>query len=120
MPSCLLLSTLLGSALFAGLGEVAVGRLEVEGDSEGLVLDWPGLLQGQARLLRRPGFDYLRAWQGAYLVGEAEVAGVLQGLWFGPRGASYGGGPWASLRALDPPGRTGTPTGPFFKGRGFS
>lgn len=73
-----------------------MGRLEVEGDSEGLVLDWPGLLRGKARLLRRPGFDYLRAWQGAYLVGEAEVAGVLQGLWLGPKGARHGGGPGAS------------------------
>jgi hypothetical protein len=38
MPSCLLLSTLLGSALFAGLGEVAVGRLLVEGGHRALIL----------------------------------------------------------------------------------
>ena len=119
MPSCLLLSTLLGSALFAGLGEVAVGRLEVEGDSEGLVLDWPGLLRGKARLLRRPGFDYLRAWQGAYLVGEAEVAGVLQGLWLGPKGARHGGGPGASLRVLDPPWAYGYSYRALFQGEGL-
>ena len=97
----------------------AVGRLEVEGDSEGLVLDWPGLLRGKARLLRRPGFDYLRAWQGAYLVGEAEVAGVLQGLWLGPKGARHGGGPGASLRALDPPWAYGYSYRALFQGEGL-
>lgn len=49
MPSCLLLSTLLGSALFAGLGEVAVGRLLVEGGHRALILGPAGayLLEGR-------------------------------------------------------------------------
>ena len=62
MPSCLLLSTLLGSALFAGLGEVAVGRLLVEGGHRALILGPAGayLLEGEANsalygLARRPG-----------------------------------------------------------------
>ncbi|GAB5603508.1 hypothetical protein FJNA_20340 [Thermus sp. FJN-A] len=102
------------------LGEAgAVGRLEVEGDSEGLLLDWTGLLQGRALLLRRPGFDYLRSWKGPFLAGEAEVAGVLQGLWLGPQGARYGGGPWASLRALDPPWAYGYSYRTLFQGEGL-
>ncbi|MFN3179891.1 MAG: hypothetical protein ACK41R_07085 [Thermus sp.] len=97
----------------------AVGRLEVQGDSEGLLLDWLGLRQGKAQLLRRPGFDYLRAWRGAFLVGEAEVAGVLEGLWVGPQGPRYGGGPMASLRALDPPFAYGYSYRSLFQGEGM-
>ncbi|MFN4071614.1 MAG: hypothetical protein ACK4HT_08740, partial [Thermus caldifontis] len=97
----------------------AVSRLEVQGDSEGLLLDWLGLGQGQARLLRRPGFDYLRAWRGAFLVGEAEVEGILEGFWIGPQGARYGGGPMASLRALDPPLAYGYSYRSLFQGEGL-
>lgn len=97
----------------------AVGRLEVRGDSEGLLLEWLGLSQGKARLLRRPGFDYLRAWRGAFLVGEAEVDGVLEGLWIGPQGARYAGGPLASLRALDPPFAYGYSYRSLFQGEGL-
>ncbi len=98
----------------------AVGRLEVRGDSEGLLLDWLGLSQGKARLLRRPGFDYLRAWRGAFLVGEAEVDGVLEGLWISPQGARYAGGPMASLRALDFPWAYGYSYRSLFQGEGLS
>lgn len=110
------------------LGEKgAVGRLEVAGDSEGLLLDWVGLLRGEAQLFRRPGFDYLRAWRGSFLVGEAEVEGVLQGLWLGPQsspsrrdpGLRYGGGPMASLRALDPPLAYGYSYRSLFQGEGL-
>ncbi|WP_105317724.1 hypothetical protein [Thermus tenuipuniceus] len=97
----------------------AVGRLEAQGDSEGLLLDWLGLSQGKARLLRRPGFDYLRAWHGAFLVGEAEVEGVLEDLWIGPQGGRYGGGPMASLRALDPPFAYGYSYRLLFQGEGM-
>ncbi|TBH20584.1 hypothetical protein [Thermus thermamylovorans] len=97
----------------------AVGRLEVEGDSEGLLLDWRGLQTGEALLVRRPGFVYLRAWQGPFLAGEVEVEGVLQGLWIGPLGARYGGGPMASLRALDPPWAYGYSYRPLFQGEGL-
>lgn len=102
------------------LGEQgAVGRLEVDGDSEGLLLDWRGLRTGQALLVRRPGFVYLRAWQGPFLAGEVEVEGVLQGLWIGPQGGRYGGGPMASLRALDPPRAYGYSYRPLFQGEGL-
>ncbi|TFU27215.1 hypothetical protein E0687_02340 [Thermus tengchongensis] len=100
-------------------GRGAVGRLEVKGDSEGLLLDWLGLSQGKARLLRRPGFDYFRAWHGAFLVGEAEVDGILEGLWIGPQGARYAGGPMASLRALDPPFAYGYSYRSLFQGEGM-
>lgn len=103
------------------LGEKgAVGRLEVNGDSEGLLLNWLRLQKGRAWLFGRPGFDYLRAWQGPFLVGEAEVEGVLQGLWLKPTGARYGGGPMASLRALDPPFAYGYSYRSFFQGESLS
>lgn len=109
MPSCLLLSTLLGSALFAGLGEVAVGRLLVEGGHRALILGPAGayLLEGEANsalygLARRPGGYLAVGHLGERLLRvtlDAEAAPSRP--WWaakassgGPTAASPGGATW--------------------------
>ncbi|RDI95389.1 hypothetical protein DV704_07405 [Meiothermus sp. QL-1] len=82
---------------------LAVGRAEVEGDSEGFLWWLPG---GRAELWRRPGLDYFRMWRtyprSRVLVGEAEVEGERRGLWVeGGQARALGSG-LGSLRYLEP------------------
>lgn len=87
---------------FVGAG-LAVGRAEVNGDSEGFLL-WPS--SASAQLWRRPGLDYFRMWRdyasGRVLVGEAEVEGERRGLWVEAGRAHALAQGLSSLRFLEP------------------
>lgn len=87
---------------FVGAG-LAVGRAEVNGDSEGFLL-WPS--SASAQLWRRPGLDYFRMWRsysnGRVLIGEAEVEGERRGLWVEPGRVRALGQGLSSLRFLEP------------------